>query len=170
MLANKLRQASPLAVILLAIAFPMMRTTLSAQNCINAVSTNLHFTPVGGFTGDADVHVVKNKGEGVLHATFNFSVGSTLGTNDLAKKLAMFPSEELEIWVLYGQSRTLQLKEKWPPPGRSPGGYGKSGGGGGMITHHFYDPDTNTLTAVVVKLYDEYRVFPLGKSISPQNQ
>src|ERR1043165_207168 len=167
--ANKFSGSSSLPVLLVPIVFSMMTTALSGQNRIEVLSSNLHLKPVGAFTGDAALYVYERKGEAVLHVTFDFYVGSTMGTNDLGKKLATFPSQELAIWVLCEQGRTLQLQEKWPPPGRIPGGYGKSGTGGGQINYRFYDPGTNAPSAVVVKLYDEYRVFPLDKSISPQN-
>ncbi len=144
------------------IGFPTLATALEASSAINVV-TNLHFKPIGSFTGDAGLHVEEIEADKILTVSFDFYIGSILSTNSLADEVSSFPSEQLSIWVLYGQSQALELLDKWPPSGRSPAGYGKSGTGQGLVTYKFRNTCTNTLTAVVVKLSDEYRVVPLNK-------
>jgi hypothetical protein len=95
--------------------------------------------------------------------TESITVDARQPSTPLRRQTRAVPTEAMEAWVLLDDGTALHQTPRQPPKGTPPPGVVSAGGGYSFVSFGFTSASDTNLSAVVVKMEDQFHVFPLKK-------
>ena len=134
----------------LAIFFVFVSTGKSASLADFA----FEFKPTASLPGQGAVNVHRPDNDGFLDIELILNLGMVKDPGEIYKRIKSIPLETISLWALTVSNSSLLLVKASPPTG-----VGNAGSADAHLFFRFACPKGEKPVAVVVKIYDEYRVF-----------
>ena len=114
------------------------------------------FKSIGSLSGRVAINVPRPCGDGFLEAQVILDVGRIAEPDELARKIKSISVDNISVWVLTSGNKALPFIKVLPPIG-----VGNAGSGDAHISFRFSLTNQEKPIALVVKIYDELRVFSM---------
>ena len=128
----------------------------STGNSASLADFAFEFKPIGSLSGRGSINVHRPGSDGFLEAEVILDVGRIAEPAELGRKIKSISVNHISVWVLAGGNKALQFIKVFPPTGT-----GNAGSGDAHVFFRFSLTNQEKPMALVVKIYDELRVFSM---------
>lgn len=142
--------------ILLRLSLLIVLSLVSAKAQAGRVR-DFSFGPIALLNGNLHIE----EGSNTIQVQVIIDLGRFRNVTNALTKLGSIHGDNISIWVLADKGQTLHLNKKSPSDGHHVGGAGNAGSFSGNVTFNFDRLNNKEPVAIVLKIENEYQVFPI---------